>query len=173
MVSTYIDASYGIHPDGKSHTGLAVTLGGGCILTKSTKQKIVTKSSTEAELVGLSTHAGVGIELGKMIQHQLVQSSGPDESVQVILFQDNKSTISLIINGKPTHDSSRHILIRHFWLHERIQNREVILAYCPTDIMVADILTKALQGATLVRLREMILSGTSEEEEEEEAPLED
>jgi hypothetical protein len=162
-VSTYIDASYGIHPDGKSHTGLSITLGGGCILAKSTKQKIVTKSSTEAELVGLSTHAGVGIELGKMIFHQLVPSSKDlDESLPVTLLQDNKSTIALIRNGRPTHDSTRHILIRHFWLSERIQRKEVNLVYCPTEIMVADILTKALQGEILLRLRNAILNGTPE-----------
>ena len=50
----YIDASFGCHPDGKSHTGLVVTLGGCTVLCMSSKQKLVTRDSTEAELVGLS-----------------------------------------------------------------------------------------------------------------------
>ena len=57
VVEAYIDAAYGVHQDsGKSHTGCVVVALGdaGPIFSKSTKQKIVTKSSTEAELVGLS-----------------------------------------------------------------------------------------------------------------------
>ena len=50
----YVNAAFGCHVDGKSHTGLVVMLGGANVLCKSSKQKIVTKDSTEAELVGLS-----------------------------------------------------------------------------------------------------------------------
>ena len=48
-----IDASFAVHPDCKSHTGASLTLGHGSILIISAKQKINTKSSTEAELVGV------------------------------------------------------------------------------------------------------------------------
>mmetsp|Transcript_23737 Transcript_23737/g.33973 ORF Transcript_23737/g.33973 Transcript_23737/m.33973 type:complete len:91 (+) Transcript_23737:943-1215(+) len=37
-----------------SHTGYFITLGRGPIFAKSTKQKLVSKSSTEAELIGWS-----------------------------------------------------------------------------------------------------------------------
>ena len=48
-----IDASFVVHPDCKSHTGSCLTLGHGIILSISSNQKINTKSSTEAELVGV------------------------------------------------------------------------------------------------------------------------
>ena len=48
-----IDASFAVHPDCKSHTGACLTLGHGSVLSISAKQKINTKSSTEAELVGV------------------------------------------------------------------------------------------------------------------------
>jgi hypothetical protein len=49
-VSVYIDAAYGLHHDKKSHTGSAVVVGEvGAVHYKTAK--IVTKSSTEAELV--------------------------------------------------------------------------------------------------------------------------
>ncbi len=58
-IRAYIDAAYGVHQDsGKSHTECVIVLGEGVpVFAKSSKQKIVTKSSTEAELVGLSETA--------------------------------------------------------------------------------------------------------------------
>ena len=47
-----IDVSFAFHPDCKSHTGVCLTLGHGSILSISAKQKINTKSSTKAELIG-------------------------------------------------------------------------------------------------------------------------
>ena len=49
-LEAHIDASYGVHEDGKSHSGMHLSLGLGAFFVKSSKQKIVTKSSTEAEL---------------------------------------------------------------------------------------------------------------------------
>jgi hypothetical protein len=55
-ICTWVDASYAVHPDMKSHTSGIMSLGTGGILCKSTKQKLNTKSSTEAELVGASDY---------------------------------------------------------------------------------------------------------------------
>ena len=54
-VTAYVDASFASHSsDMKSHTGVYITLGKGAIYCRSSKQKLVSKSSTEAELVGIS-----------------------------------------------------------------------------------------------------------------------
>ena len=54
-VSAYIDAAYGVHANGKSHTGSAIVLGEAALISaKSSGQNIVTKSSTEAELVAVT-----------------------------------------------------------------------------------------------------------------------
>ena len=45
-----VDSSYVVHPDMKSYTGIYMTLGKGATYTASCKQKLNTKSSTEAEL---------------------------------------------------------------------------------------------------------------------------
>ena len=60
-VLVYADASYCVHADGKSHTGLYITLGHSGVFVRSLKQKIVTKSSTEAEFVGLLDSLGQAI----------------------------------------------------------------------------------------------------------------
>jgi hypothetical protein len=48
-----VDASFAVHKDMRSHTGAVLTLGQGALMSMSIKQKINTKSSTEAELVGV------------------------------------------------------------------------------------------------------------------------
>ena len=47
QVHAYVDASFGVHSDGKSHTGGVVSLGGVPTYVKSTKQRLVSKSSTD------------------------------------------------------------------------------------------------------------------------------
>jgi len=53
---SWVVAAYAVHDDMKSHTGGATSLGCGAIMCKSTKQKLNTKSSTEAEVVGSSDY---------------------------------------------------------------------------------------------------------------------
>ena len=54
VLQTWVDASYATPLNMRSHTGAVLSLGHGIINSKSSKQKIDTKSSTEAELVGAS-----------------------------------------------------------------------------------------------------------------------
>ena len=54
VIKWWVDASYAVHPDMRSHTGSSMSLGKGSIYSSSTRQKLNTKSSTEAELVGVS-----------------------------------------------------------------------------------------------------------------------
>ena len=53
---SWIDASYGVHADMKSHTGRTTSLGLGTIPNKSSTQKLNVKSSTEAEIVAASEY---------------------------------------------------------------------------------------------------------------------
>ncbi len=52
-IKWWIDASFAVHRDMKSHTGETMTMGKGSVYSTSTRQKLNTKSSTEAELVGV------------------------------------------------------------------------------------------------------------------------
>ena len=54
VIKWYIDASFAVHPDFKSHTGAVMTMGTGAIQSMSRKQKLNTRSSTEAELIGVN-----------------------------------------------------------------------------------------------------------------------
>ena len=102
IVTCYIDASYGVHADKKSHTGCAITLGEGTIYAKSATQKLNTKSSTEAELVGLSDASNQAI----WTRHFLIDQGYQDNPA--IIYQDNKSTIQLINNGQSNSERTAH-----------------------------------------------------------------
>jgi hypothetical protein len=54
IIKWWVDKSYAVHPDMKSHTGGMMTLGKSTIYGASTKQKLNTKSSTKAKLVGVN-----------------------------------------------------------------------------------------------------------------------
>ena len=79
-----------------------------------------------------------------------------------ILQQDNQSTIRLLKKGRSTSKRSRHIDIRYFWLSDREKSGEIQIQYEPTEDMLADVLTKPLQGARFVALRDRLFGKTSE-----------
>ena len=54
VIEWWIDASFAVHDDMKSRTGMQMSLGDGTIYGASVKQKINASSSTEAELAGVS-----------------------------------------------------------------------------------------------------------------------
>jgi len=54
VMKSWVDASFVIHQDMRSQTGVAISLGKGAIYSSSTCQKINTKSSMESELVGMN-----------------------------------------------------------------------------------------------------------------------
>ena len=60
---TWIDTAYTLHDNMHSHMGGALSMGYGIIGSKSTIEKLNTKSSTEAELVGVSEYLPYNIWL--------------------------------------------------------------------------------------------------------------
>ena len=150
----FVDAAYGTHFDMKSHTGCIIQIGnaGGPAYCKSVKQTIVSKSSTEAELIAASDMSSQIIWLRNFMQAQ------GHKMEPAILLQDNMSTISLINAGRAKAEKSRHINVRYFWLRDRIEANEIIVEHKPTEDMLADALTKPLTGSLFTRMRELLLN---------------
>ena len=153
IIKWYVDAAYAVHKDMKSHTGGIMTLGKGAVIATSTKQKINTKSSTEAELVGVDDVVGRILWTNYFLEAQGYASS------DTIIYQDNKSAILLEKNGNLSSSKrTKHINIRYFFITDRVANNEVKIEYCPTDEMVADFFTKPLQGSKFIEFRNKILN---------------
>ena len=89
-----------------------------------------------------------------------------------ILYQDNKSTILLLNNGKQSSSkTTRAINIRYFFLTDQIAKGNLMIDYCPTSNMIADFFTKPLQGNQFTRLRKLIMGHVSMNELENPAPI--
>jgi hypothetical protein len=139
IVKWWVDASYGVHPAMKSQTGGAMSLGRGAIYGTSTRQKINTKSSTEAEVVGVSEVLPQVLWTRYFLE---AQGYGVSNS---IVYQDNQSSILLEKIGRSSSSKrTRHMDIRYFFVTDRVDSKEVDIQYCPTGNMVADFFTKPL-----------------------------
>jgi hypothetical protein len=120
-------------------------------ITMSIKQKINTRSSTEAELVGVDDDMNF-VEWIQLFVEQQVKSIN-DSSIlkkigcDVVIQQDNTSTIQLQNNGQASlRKRTRHINIRYFYITSKIKSGRMRVIYHPTKQMVSDYLTKPLQG---------------------------
>ena len=147
-----VDASFAVHPDCKSHTGASLTLGHGSLLSLSCKQKINTKSSTEAELVGVDDAMTFVMWMRHFFQSQVQHLNNTSVlkplGEKVVIEQDNTSAIQLQRNGWGSSGKrTKHINVRYFYITDRLRAGEVTrVVHKPTEAMESDFLTKALQG---------------------------
>jgi hypothetical protein len=105
----WVDASFAIHRDMKSHTGLTMSMGKGSIISSSTWQKINMKSSMEAELVGVDDSMSIITWVCNFMEEQ---GFGVKDNV---VYRDNQCAILLEWNGQASSGCcSRHINIHYF-----------------------------------------------------------
>ena len=92
----HIDASFAVHPDYRSHSGLVMKFrnGKGSPIGGSEKQKLNTDSLTIAELVAVHQF------LPKVPWTPLFLSAQGRDVEENVVLQDNKSAILLEENGK-------------------------------------------------------------------------
>ena len=130
-----------MHQDYKSHTGGALTLGKSVALSSSTKHKLNSRSSTEAELIAVDDGMSLMLWAKQFLEAQGLQVQDN------VLHQDNKSAILLEKNGKASSSKrTRHINIRYFFVTDQVEKGNLTIKHCPTDEMIADYFTKPLMG---------------------------
>ncbi len=75
-----------------------------------------------------------------------------------ILYQDNKSAMLLETNGRASSSKrTRHIEIRYYYVADRVAKGDLRVVWCPTDEMIADFLTKPLQGKAFVKFLDLLM----------------
>ena len=139
-IRTHADAAFNVHDDSKSHSGMVCIMAGGPVFFASSKQKLVTKSSTEAELVAFDTALDRSLWLSELA-HQIGYDHGPP----LVIHQDNTSAITIIKRGKMKKKRGM-IGVRFEFILEKLKEGLIELEHVSTDEMLADILTKPLHG---------------------------
>jgi len=135
------DAAFGDNPSTRQSTeGFLFQLFGGPVDWKSTKQRTVTTSSTEAELLALS-HAAKDLYWWKRLFQNLTVQFEHDFAIQC----DNQQTIRLMNTNAPKLVTKlKHIDIHQHWVRQEVQENRLHIEWIPTSEMPADGLTKAL-----------------------------
>jgi len=116
------------------------------------KQKLNTKSSTEAETIGASDY------LPHTVWTMNFMAAQGYKNMESVFYQDNESAIRLERNGRASAgQKSRHINIRYFFIKDRVKIEGISIVHCPTGLMLADFFTKPLQGALFRKFRDVLL----------------
>lgn len=152
----YSDADWvGDATDQRSTTGYCVSLSenGPLISWKTKKQPTVALSTCEAEYMALAATTQECLYLSQLLEH--LDNCLYD--VQYLRFKDNQGTIALAKNPF-SRQRCKHIDIKHHFVRSTVNDCKVGLEYCPTDQMVADLMTKPATKAKLLTFS-MLLFG--------------
>ena len=144
--AVYIDASWAVHEDRLGRTGIVVMLAGCCIGAWTFKQKMITLNSTESEIVALSDGVKQAMWYRRWLRAQGIDT-GP-----IPIFQDNEAVVQLMKNERRAHQRTRHLDVRLFYPRDLIQSGDIQMIWCESEEMLADLMTKPLQGALFQKL---------------------
>lgn len=154
----YVDADWGNDTiDRKSITGFVFKLYNNTVMWCTRKQKCVSLSTTEAELIALCSSVCEGLWLRKLLFDF-------DINFNVITyFEDNQGCIALIRN--PCNNRRvKHIELKFNFVCDYVKSGNINIIYIESSKQQADILTKGLQGPSFLKFRDLLgLKDFSEE----------
>lgn len=147
--------------DRKSNSGYLFRFGGGLISWCARKQPCVALSSTEAEYISLSECCQELMWLKK-----LMKDFGESVKKPICIFEDNQSCIKQLSQAKTIGKRSKHIDTKYHFVKDLFEQEQIDVTYCPSEDMLADILTKPLSRVKLEILRDRIGLRSARDEEE-------
>jgi hypothetical protein len=132
----YSDSDWASQPHRHSITGWVFMYNGAAILWSSRKQSIITLLTVKAEFIASLSARRETVWLCCLLAELSTVSP-------TITYSDSQGAIALIKSGAIT-ACTKHIHIPFLFTHELVASGDIVLEYCHTDNMVADMLTKAL-----------------------------
>ncbi|KAF4471559.1 retrotransposon hobase [Fusarium albosuccineum] len=142
--------------DRRSSQAFAMKLFGGMIAWRVNKQTTVTASTTEAELLALSSAAKEAIFASRLISS--LQIDLPDEKTHIASYAsarrstptiriqcDSTQTVRLVTTELVRLQTKlRHVDVHNHWLRQEVAEGKVSIEYTPSAEMMADGLMKSL-----------------------------
>ncbi|PRQ56213.1 putative RNA-directed DNA polymerase [Rosa chinensis] len=138
-VCGFTDADWaGNITDRRSTSGYFTFVGGNLVTWKSKKQKVVARSSAEAEYRGMAH--GV-CEL--LWLRNLLRDLGFKLKSTMQLYCDNKAAIDISQNPVQ-HDRTKHVEVDRHFIKEKLDAKIISFPFVPTEEQLADVLTKGV-----------------------------
>ena len=131
----HCDASWSSHHDGSSHSGWVLFLGNSYLGSKSSKQRIGSPSSTDAEIISTAD----GLKNLKWLDTLTLEIGLPLSICH--LYQDNLSASKIISKTTKT-KQVKHLLSKINLCQQYFADKLYEIIQTPTDEMIADALTK-------------------------------
>ena len=148
----YVDSDWaGDAGSRKSMSGHIVLMCGSAVSWGARQQEVVAMSSAEAEYISLCSGIKEVIWLRRLWKGLEVV---PGMSEPTIACVDNQAAMSIALNMS-VNRRNKHIDVRYHFNREAVRSGIVRLKYCPSEEMVADMLTKGLRRTKLVKFIEM------------------
>jgi hypothetical protein len=145
----WVDSDFAADPDThKSMTGYLLSLNGGAVSWRSSRQGGVTLSSAEAEFVAASQAGQEAVYLRALLRGFNFRQVGATE-----IWEDNASCIMMSENPA-NRERTRHVDTRVHYLRELMRDGHVKLLKCAGPQNVADALTKSLPRPALAKHRQ-------------------
>lgn len=150
ILTGYADSDWaGDTLDRKSNTGYLFKINGSLISWASKKQNCVSLSSTEAEYVALAETCQEAIWLKQLLKDFRCEVNN------MIINEDNQGCIKLL-NQDKINSKTKHIDIKYHFIKHHKEINGIKVEYCPTEHMLADILTKPTEKIKLRNLSNKI-----------------
>jgi hypothetical protein len=137
----YVDAAYAIHNDSKSHSGVIVYVGQTPAYVSSRKQKCMSKSPTEAELIALTDNVGLAELFREFVEFLTMK-----EIAVPIIYEDCNAVVSLVMIGGGI-TRTKHLWARMFLGKEMVDEGRLRVIYKKGEEMEADGFSKPYDTA--------------------------
>lgn len=144
----YSDANFAGESDRKSNSGHTFLVNGAAVCWSSRKQNLVALSTCESEFIALSEACRAATWL-----RRLLGDFRQNSSKATTIFEDNQSCLKLIEEEERLSDRSKHIDTRFHFVKDYVKKGIVQCIYCPTEKMLADVLTKPISASKIISFR--------------------
>jgi hypothetical protein len=159
--SLFSDASYASDKDSRrSVSGYISYVGGGPVSWKSKLQSTTALSTCESEYIALCSAAQEAVHLKGLFQELCPNVKESEMGSPVVVFEDNKATIDISKNPC-LHEKQKHVDVKYHYVRECVLERRIQVQYLRTDMMLADILTKAVQIGVWLKLISRVMGPTN------------